>query len=102
MVLRRDAHIALVGFGWDTADEDKAQASFGIGRQDFGQFFDVQMISTSVTGQRFGLQHLSRMAGCKLPKPYKVCCCSMYLRAVNQAMWSMPTYCMQVSSLYLS
>ena len=81
MVLFRDASIALVGFGWDTADEDKAQASFGIGRQDFGQFFDVQMIANSVTGLKHGLQHLSRMAGCRLPKPHRVCCCSLNLRA---------------------
>ena len=92
MVLRRDASIAQVGFGWDTADEDKAQASFGIGRQEFGQFFDVQMIATSVTGHRHGLQHLSRMAGCKLPKPHRVCCCSMYVPAVNQAKLSMLTH----------
>ncbi len=69
----RDPATALVGFSWDAADEKKARSSFGLGRKDFGLFYDAQKIAAQLGYSRFGLGRLCEaVLGLDLPKPKHV------------------------------
>lgn len=62
-----------MGFSWDAADEKKARASFGLGRRDFGRFYDVQKIAAELGYSRYGLGRLCHLVlGLNLPKPKHV------------------------------
>ena len=69
----RDPSTTLVGFGWDSSDEAKMRASFGIGRACFGPFLDLQRIAASLGYCDYGLSALAaRVLALSLPKPRSV------------------------------
>ncbi|KAG1675851.1 hypothetical protein FOA52_001507 [Chlamydomonas sp. UWO 241] len=65
----------LVGFSWDSSDEAKMRCSFGIGRDDFPAFVDLQEVATSLGYHDYGLSRLTqRVTGLVMPKSKKVQC----------------------------
>ena len=73
VLIVRDPSTALVGFSWDAADEKKARSSFGLGRRNFGLFYDAQKIAAQLNYSRFGLGRLCEaILGLDLPKPKHV------------------------------
>ena len=78
LVCFSDPSTALVGFGWDAADEKKAQSSFSLGRKDFGTFYDIQKLTAELGYSKHGLKRLSEMIlGLPIPKPKHVCASPM-------------------------
>lgn len=73
----REPTTTLVGFSWDSSDEAKMRASFGVGRACFGFFIDLQRIAADLGyGASVGLSALAaRVLAINLPKPRSVCTC---------------------------
>ena len=84
----RDPATALVGFSWDSADEKKARSSFGLGRKDFGLFYDAQKIAAQLGYSRFGLGRLCEaVLGLDLPKPKHVSTSLLLLHILWEAVF---------------
>jgi 3'-5' exonuclease len=58
--------VTLVGFSWSGSDEPKMQATFGVGRADFGRFLDLQSVAAGLGYHGIGL---GRLAGAVLRTP---------------------------------
>ncbi|CAL5224331.1 g7002 [Coccomyxa viridis] len=81
----QDPSTALVGFSWDAADENKARSSFGLGRKNFGLFYDAQKIAAQLSYSRFGLGRLCEaILGLDLPKPKHVTMSDWEQKALSQ------------------
>ena len=52
-----------VGFAWDTADERKLQSTFGIGRESFPGFIDLQTVAEKLGYHRYGLARIAKQVG---------------------------------------
>ncbi|WIA21862.1 hypothetical protein OEZ85_004238 [Tetradesmus obliquus] len=65
-----DASVMLLGCGWASNDERKMRHTFGIGRQHFGRFLDLQKVAESLGfKRRTGLARLTEdVLGLSLPK----------------------------------
>uniref|UniRef100_A0A1D2AB40 C2H2-type domain-containing protein n=1 Tax=Auxenochlorella protothecoides TaxID=3075 RepID=A0A1D2AB40_AUXPR len=58
--LLSDPSLVIVGYAWDGADEKRMQCSYGLGRNLFQRYFDVQAVSESLGYHGLGLISLAR------------------------------------------
>ncbi|KAG1677213.1 hypothetical protein FOA52_013411 [Chlamydomonas sp. UWO 241] len=67
--LLSDPSVVVVGHSWASADETKAQKSFGFGSQAFGRFLDLQQCAARLGFPRLGLAALvKQVMGMQLSK----------------------------------
>jgi len=65
--------VVLVAFGWDSADESKLRASFGVGKRDFHRLVDLAEVAQGLGYHRCGLAPLSaHLIGRAPPKERRV------------------------------
>ena len=65
LVCCRDPSRTILGFSWDSCDEKKMQATFGMGKSLFGNFLDLQSVGEQLGYHNAGLDKLTRqILGC--------------------------------------
>jgi hypothetical protein len=68
-----DPSLTFVSFSWDSSDEMKFKSTFGVGRDCFARFLDLQQVANTLGYPSIGLAALTaRVLGVTLPKSRSV------------------------------
>jgi hypothetical protein len=68
-----DPSLTFVSFSWDSSDEMKMKSTFGVGRECFARFLDLQQVANTLGYPSIGLAALTaRVLGVTLPKSRSV------------------------------
>lgn len=68
-----DPSLTFVSFSWDSSDEMKMKSTFGVGKDCFARFLDLQQVANSLGYPSIGLAALTaRVLGVTLPKSRSV------------------------------
>jgi ribonuclease D len=68
-----DPSLTFVSFSWDSSDEMKMKSTFGVGKDCFARFLDLQQVANTLGYPSIGLAALTaRVLGVTLPKSRSV------------------------------
>lgn len=74
-----DPSLVLLGFGWDSSDENKMKQTFSMGKAQFRRFVDLQHVGAALGYQSLGLAKMTKMVlGHVLPK----------VKAISRSNWA--------------
>lgn len=76
-----DPALTFVSFSWDSCDQSKMVSTFGVGKECFARFLDLQQVATTLGYHSIGLASLTlRVLGVTMPKS----------RSVSRSDWQKP------------